>query len=96
MNIVLLVSQNWLRDFSARPTKSLRNTMSACGPTGEARPPQPAQPRSYTMSTRSRSAERPVKAGTLDRRDQKAQERAPQRLLKPHEISKFDKGLKNY
>ena len=48
------------------------------------------------MSTRSRSAERPVKAGTLDRRDQKAQERAPQRLLKPHEISKFDKGLKNY
>ena len=48
------------------------------------------------MSHKPRSYERVVKAATIERRDRKAQERQPQKPVKPHQISKLDKGLKNY
>ena len=48
------------------------------------------------MSHTPRSAQRPIKASTIDRRAEKALEKAPQKPVKPHEIHKFDKGLMNY
>ena len=49
------------------------------------------------MSHKPRSAERAVKVGTVDWREQKVLEHQPhKRPLKTHQLSKLDKGLKNY
>ena len=48
------------------------------------------------MSHHPRSAERPVRARTLDRRQEKALGKAkPVAPLKPHQVGKLDKGLKD-
>jgi hypothetical protein len=47
---------------------------------------------SHRIFPTPRGPERPVKALTLDRRDQKAQAKLPQKPLPPHKIHNWTKG----